>query len=204
MIVNAISHVLTESWPMLTIFIIVLCSVRILYMIDNNEKMVFYEEFLNLFFIIYALILYRLLTNTEGASLGINLIPFREILRYKLHSELFYYNVVGNIVMFIPFGYFVSRHVHASKASHILIATAVISFTIEMVQYHIGRAFDVDDIILNVVGSLFGFLLYISLSAIHNHLPKFLQKKAFYNILCIVILIVIVIYVAKIVGFGWV
>ena len=68
MIVRAITNVLYDSWPMLTIFVVVLASVRILHLIDNHEKIVFYEEFLNLLFLVYALILYRLLTNTEGAS----------------------------------------------------------------------------------------------------------------------------------------
>ena len=103
MIVKAITNVLYDSWPMLTIFVVVLASVRILHLIDNHEKIVFYEEFLNLLFLVYALILYRLLTNTEGASSGINLMPFREILRYNLQSELFYYNVIGNIVLFSKF-----------------------------------------------------------------------------------------------------
>lgn len=202
MIVRAITNVLYDSWPMLTIFIVVLASVRILHLIDNHEKIVFYEEFLNLLFLVYALILYRLLTNTEGATSGINLVPFKEILRYDFHSELFYYNVIGNIVLFIPFGFFVSRYVNAKKASHILIASAIISFTIEVVQYKIGRAFDIDDVLLNVVGSIIGFLFFISLSAIQNHLPKFLKRDAFYNIICIILTIIIAFYLAKILGWG--
>lgn len=200
MIVKAITNVLYDSWPMLTIFVVVLASVRILHLIDNHEKIVFYEEFLNLLFLVYALILYRLLTNTEGASSGINLMPFREILRYNLQSELFYYNVIGNIVLFIPFGFFVSRYVNAKKASHILIATAIISFTIEVVQYKIGRAFDIDDVLLNVVGSIIGFLSFIALSTIKNHLPKFLKRDAFYNTICIILTIIIIFYLARILG----
>lgn len=203
MIVRAITNVLYDSWPMLTIFVVVLAVVRILHMIDNNEKIVFYEEFLNLLFLLYALIIYRLLTNTEGATSGINLIPFKEILRYNFHSELFYYNVIGNIVLFIPFGFFVSRYVNAKKASHILIASAIISLTIEIVQYQIGRAFDIDDVLLNVVGSILGFLLFIALIAIKNHLPKFLKRDAFYNILCIILIIVIIFYLARILGWGF-
>lgn len=203
MIVRAITNVLHDSWPMLTIFVVVLAVVRILHMIDNNEKIVFYEEFLNLLFLIYALIIYRLLTNTEGATSGINLIPFKEILRYDFHSELFYYNVIGNIVLFIPFGFFVSRYVNAKKASHILIASAIISLTIEIVQYNIGRAFDIDDVLLNVVGSIIGFLLFIALTAIKNHLPKFLKRDAFYNILCVILIIVIIFYLARILGWGF-
>ncbi|MGM9834882.1 MAG: VanZ family protein [Bacilli bacterium] len=203
MIADIVTNTLKGSWPMLTIFIVVLAGVRIIKLVDNGEKIVFYEEFLNLFFIIYALILYKLLTNTEGASSGLNFMPFREILRYKFGTTLFYYNVIGNILIFIPFGYFVSRHVNAKRASHILILTAIISGTVEMVQYNIGRAFDIDDIILNVFGSLIGFFLYIALTAIQNHLPKFLRRDAFYNIICIIIIIIVAIYVTRILGLGW-
>ena len=48
---------------------------------------------------------------------------------------------------------------------------------LEFVQLNIGRSFDVDDIILNVLGGIIGYLLYIGLTAIHNHLPKVLQKE---------------------------
>lgn len=202
MIVDVVTNTLVDSWPMLIIFIVVLAGVRIIKLVDNGEKIVFYEEFLNLVFIIYALILYKLLTNTEGASSGLNFIPFKEILRYKFGTTLFYYNVIGNIVIFIPFGYFVSRHVKAKHASHILILTAIISGTVEIVQYNIGRAFDIDDIILNVFGSLLGFLLYVALSAIQNHLPKFLRRDAFYNILCIIIIVLVVVYAVKFLKVG--
>jgi len=204
MITNIIKNTLTESWPMLTIFVVAIASVRILNIIDNKGKFVFFEEFINLLFIIYVLILYRLLTYTEGVRAGVNLIPFREILRYKFTSQLFYYNVIGNIALFIPFGYFVSRYIKAKKAGHLLIATAIVSFTIESIQYKIGRSFDVDDILLNVVGSLCGFLVYIALTAIKNHLPKFLQKNALYNIISIILIIIMVLYLSKIFGFGWV
>ena len=203
MISDIIRNTLIESWPMLTIFIVTLACVRILYIVDNNEKLVFFEEFMNIMFIIYVLILYRLLTYTEGASAGVNLIPFKEILRHKFNSTLFYYNVIGNIALFVPFGYFVSRHTRAKKAGHLLIATAIVSFTIEATQYKIGRAFDVDDILLNVIGALCGFLLYIALTAIKNHLPKFLQKNAIYNILSIILIVIMILYLSKIFGLGW-
>lgn len=203
MIVGAITNVISGSWAMIAIFSVVLITVRVLYIVDKNEKFVFYEELINFLFIIYALILYNLLTNTEGVSKGLNLIPFREILRYKTGTELFYYNVIGNILIFIPFGFYLSKHVEAKKASHILIATLIVSFTIEAVQFHIGRAFDVDDIILNVVGGICGFLLYIALSAIKNHLPKFLKKNSFYNLVAAIFLILIVFYIIKVLGLGW-
>ena len=36
----------------------------------------------------------------------------------------------------------------------------VVSIIIELIQLKIGRAFDVDDIILNIVGGILGYYLY--------------------------------------------
>lgn len=72
--------------------------------------------------------------------------------------------------------------------------------TAEFIQYYIGRAFDVDDIILNVLGSIIGFMIYISLKAIKNHLPSFLQNNIFYNILAILVLIIVVLIFCNIWG----
>ena len=188
-----------DIWPMLTIFIVVLVTIRVMSLHIGHEKFVFYKEFINLAFIIYALLIYRLLTKAEiNYMIGVNLVPFTEILRYDIGTHEFYRNVIGNIVLFIPFGYFVSMYMKASKVSHILIVSIITSSTIEIVQHFIGRSFDIDDIILNVVGGIVGFLLYIALSAINKHLPKVLQKNWFYNLLSIGIVAFIVICVLRI------
>jgi glycopeptide antibiotics resistance protein len=202
MITNAIKDAIIDSWPILTLFIVVISSVRITYLINKKEKISFHKEFGNLLFIIYALLLYKILTNTEHANNGLNLIPFQEILRYDIHSELFLYNVIGNICIFLPFGYFVSNYIKAKNISQILLLSIISSATVEGIQYRIGRAFDIDDIILNIVGSILGFVIYISLQAVKDHLPKILQKDIIYDILCIIILVILVLYLSKIFGLG--
>ncbi len=203
MILNTFKEALLNVWPMLVIFLVVLVAIRISYLKINNEKFIFYKEFANLIFIIYVLLLYELLTSTElNTSGGLNIVPFTEIFRYKIGSSLFIYNVIGNILVFVPFGYFVSSYVKASKISHILIISLVTSLTVELVQMQIGRSFDIDDIILNVVGSIIGFFLYIGLSAIKKHLPKIFQKDILYNILCIVLSIISIFYFLKLIRFG--
>ena len=189
---------------MLVIFVVILSTIRLTYLSIHKEKFIFYKEFLNLIFIIYVLLLYQLLTNVEtNTSGGYNLIPFTEITRYEVGSKLFMYNVIGNIVIFIPFGYFVSGYIKASKVSHILAVSVISSLTVEVVQLQIGRSFDIDDIILNVCGAIIGFLLYIGLCAIKKHLPKFLQRDFVYNIVCIALTILIVLYFLKIMGIWW-
>ncbi len=204
MFLNTAMHAVNEIWPMLIIFVIIISTIRITYITIHKEKFVFYKELLNLLFIIYVLLLYKLLTNVEtNSSGGYNLVPFTEISRYKFGSDLFIYNVLGNILLFIPFGYFVSGYIKATKVSHILAVTIISSLTIEVVQLQIGRSFDVDDIILNVFGGLIGFLIYIALCAIKKHLPKFLQRDFVYNLISIIIVLLVAIYCLKIKGIWW-
>ncbi len=203
MIENTVIKTLNSIWPMLTIFLVILVSVRIAYLFINKEKFVFYKEFLALLFIIYGLMLFELVTNRDLGGSGINLIPLKEILRYDFKSELFKYNVIGNLVMFLPFGYFVSHYIKAKKVSHIFVLTAIASLTIELVQLQIGRAFDIDDVLLNIVGGICGFLLYIGLNAIKKHLPAIFQKDILYNIICGLIIIAIAYFTFKYKGLGW-
>ncbi len=204
MIVDTLTDAIQEIWPMLVIFLVILIAIRVSYIVINHEKFVFYKEFLNLLFIIYILLLYQLLTSTEiNKNSGFNLVPFTEIFRYEIGSKNFIYNVIGNIIIFIPFGYFVSGYVKANKVSHILFISILSSLTVELVQLQIGRSFDIDDILLNVVGSIIGFLLFIGLTAIKKHLPKFFQRDLFYNCLCILILFLVLFYFANVIGLGW-
>lgn len=197
---KSIGEIITTSvnnmWPMLTIFLVVIACVRIAAIKSNNEKLVFYKEFSSLLFIIYILLLYELLTRSElNHNSGFNLAPFTEMFRYPIGSKGFYFNVVGNIVMFIPFGYFISTYIKPKKMLPILLVSVISSTTVEFVQSCIGRSFDVDDILLNAVGALIGFLLYVSFNAIKKFLPGIFQNELFYNIISIIVLILMVIYV---------
>ena len=154
----------------------------------------------NFCFIIYALLLFELLTTRETANYGINIVPFTEILRYKIGSSMFYYNVIGNILIFVPFGYFVSRYIKAKNVWQIILLSIITSATVETVQLRIGRSFDIDDIFLNLIGGILGYFLYISLDAIINHLPKFLQKDFFYSLICLIILVGFLTYFFHICG----
>jgi glycopeptide antibiotics resistance protein len=191
---------INKIWPMLSLFVVIIGILRIARIVINHEKFVFYKEFYNLLAIVYILLLYHLLLSTEGASSGINLTPFKEMTRYSIGSKSFFYNVIGNIVLFIPVGYFVSDYLNAKKTSQIFLASIVISLTAELIQFKIGRAFDVDDIILNVVGSLIGFLSYLGVKGIKRKLPSFMKNNVFYNIVAILILILILVLFGSIWG----
>ena len=194
---------ISNTWPMLTLFIVIMTVLKLSRVFINNDKFIFYKEFYNLLFILYILLLYYLLLGTENAASGMNFIPFKEITRYSIGSRAFFYNIIGNIVLFIPFGYFVSDYLKAKKTHQILIPSIIISLTAELIQYKIGRAFDVDDIILNVLGAILGFMCYISVKAIKSHLPNFLKSNWFYNLLAIIVIIIMIFLFGNIWGFSF-
>ncbi len=190
---NTFYNAMASIWPMLLLFVIILIVIRFSKIIINKEKIVLYKDFYTLLFILYMLALYYLLLSTENATAyGTNLIPFKEMTRYSIGSRGFFYNVIGNIALFIPFGYFVSNYIKANKTHQIVIISIISSLTAELIQFKIGRAFDVDDIILNTVGAIIGFLCYLFINFVKEKLPKKLQNDVFYNILAFLILVIII------------
>lgn len=201
---EAFHNIVNSALPMLIIFIVVICTVRISYIRSTNQKIILHNEIFNLLFIIYVLLLFELLTGTENSyGSGINNIPFKEIMRYEFGSKMFIYNVLGNILIFVPFGYFISRYVKPKKILPIIVDALITSVTVETVQIKIGRSFDIDDIILNIVGAIIGYFVYIAFDAIYKHLPKILQKDFIYDVISLIILTMFILYAANILDLRW-
>ena len=189
MIPNEVNIVLKEIWPMLLLFIIVLITIRLLDIIINKKKIVFYKDLMMLIFILYMFLLFELVTSTDFESYSNNFVPFKEILRYKYTSNLFYKNVLGNMLLFVPFGYFVNNILKNKRLMVNILVTLITSLSIEIIQMNIGRSFDIDDIILNVCGGIIGYIIYKFKEKIKSITPEVLKKNWIYNILWILILI---------------
>ena len=183
MLQETILNIFENSWPMIFIFSMIVISMRITDIVKNDRKVVFYKEISGLLFIVYILCLFHVVTFQDVTWSSSNFIPFKEMLRYRFASSLFFRNVLGNMLMFIPFGFFVSYFLKLKKPYSILLLSLLISSTIETTQLLIGRVFDVDDIILNVVGGVVGFAVYKLFSILKEHLPAFLKKDMIYNII---------------------
>ena len=191
---STIHGVIEFTWPMILISVIILVSFRVTYLIKNKEKMVLYKELLMLSFIIYILCLFQVVTFQDDTSWASNnFVPFREILRYNITSKLFIKNVLGNMIMFMPFGLFASLYLKVEKINLPLMLTVIASVSIETVQLVIGRVFDVDDIILNVCGGSLGFFLYYLTDKIWYKLPEILRKDVVLNVISILILILLIV-----------
>ena len=106
-----LKDVLEMTWPTLFISLILLVSVRLSYIWKHKCKFVLHKEILLLFFALYILCLFQVVTAQDiNISTGNNFIPFVEILRYKPWGRLFVKNIVGNVVMFLPYGFFVGKY----------------------------------------------------------------------------------------------
>lgn len=184
MVLDIFTKTLNRIWPVIAIFLCVLITVRVAYLITNHKKIELYKEVFGLIFVIYILLLFELLTATDTNPYhGINLKPFTEITRYKFGTRLFNINVFGNIIIFIPFGLFISSYLKSKKVFSVLFISIITSTFVELVQLKIGRSFDIDDIILNVVGSIIGYIFYLILKNIKHKLPSCLKKDFVYNII---------------------
>lgn len=189
-VTKTIQGVIDMTWPMLLISVVVVVSLRITYLIKNREHFTLYQELLTLSFIIYILCLFQIVTFQDTVSWSSNnFIPFREIFRYHIGSRLFLKNVLGNVLLFMPFGFFSSYYLKFKKPWVILGLTLVTSFSIEVIQMSIGRVFDVDDILLNIVGGYFGYLIYSVISRIGNRAPDFFKNEIFLDAVSIIILV---------------
>lgn len=185
---NTIQGVINFTWPMVIISTIVMVSFRICYLIRNKEKIVLYKELMMLVFGIYILCLFQVVTFQDDTSWASNnFIPFKEIFRYRIASRLFFKNVLGNMIMFLPFGLFTGYYLKAEKFNLPLFLTLIASLSIELVQLSIGRVFDVDDIILNILGGFLGYLVYYILRKISMKLPKFCKSEWFLNVLSVLV-----------------
>ena len=203
MIRNVANKTVYTSVPMLAIFLVIIITTRIAYLIIHKEKFSFHKECYKLFFISYFLLLFQLVTSSDiSAHGGFNYILFTEIFRYEIGSKLFILNVAGNIILFVPFGYFIADYLKSNKILPILGISFVTSLCIELVQLYIGRSFDVDDILLNCIGGILGFVLNRFLNKVNDHLPKFLRSDIFYNILCIIIIAVFYLYLKGYINVG--
>ncbi|MCM3626250.1 VanZ family protein [Paenibacillus glycanilyticus] len=97
-----------------------------------------------------------------------NLIPFQSILQYangypNYNFDTWFFNLFGNVLLFVPLGFLLPiLFAKARRFSTTIVWTILVSLTIELTQLgtRLG-SFDVDDLILNVLGGLIGFAVWI-------------------------------------------
>lgn len=134
-----------------------------------------YKAVMKLLFIIYMCVLVYVVFFAEAMGRTpqdgyvYNLTPLKEIKRFMKYiwdndalGSVARLNIFGNIIAFIPFGIYLP-YTSESKLGFIstFLYTFSLSLTIELVQLitKVGSC-DVDDIILNTLGGVIGYILW--------------------------------------------
>lgn len=165
MIPSSTLSIIMNIVPMVLLFAVVAILLRVVVASYNKEKIHVFSEFKILMYLLYLFVLFQLVTTTDLQSFSNNFTPFKEIMRYEISSPLFWRNVIGNILIFAPFSYLITDVIWMfSKHRNIFISlafTILTSCSIESIQMFIGRSFDIDDIILNSLGGLVGYIAFV-------------------------------------------
>ena len=134
-----------------------------------NKKFDFKREVVNLLYFISVMGIIGLTIFPLEIAFGPeydspnNFVPFASINELLNH---FYYmvplkNILGNIILFMPLGFIlVLKFKRLNNLVSVVLVGILSSILIEVIQLSLpNRAFDIDDIILNTLGTMIGFLL---------------------------------------------
>lgn len=96
-----------------------------------------------------------------------NLLPFKVIRLFVMNMDkvpfhMFFLNIFGNILCFMPFGFLLKAATGNRLPFGIcILAAAGTSALFEFIQYYFAVGVgDIDDVILNTAGAALGFLVY--------------------------------------------
>ncbi|XZF75644.1 VanZ family protein [Bacillus sp. AL-1R] len=121
--------------------------------------------FIKILLLIFSLLFIFRFTFFPVASLGIgvsegglNLIPFIQLFN-GFGLKQFIVNVIGNILLFVPFGFILTS---IKRTKMVILVGLFLSVSIEVVQYMMSfRWSDIDDVILNTLGTYIGYRIYM-------------------------------------------
>lgn len=133
------------------------------------------------FFVLYIvfIIYFLLLSDWYGRGyvseeFRYNITLFKEIQRFWIYRQMLgpfavFANLFGNVLIFVPFGFFLPM---ASKHRSIISAlfySLELSLCVEVFQLFakVG-SFDVDDLLLNTVGGVVGYFLFVICNTIRR------------------------------------
>lgn len=183
MIVNYVISALKYA----TVFSCIYIFIKYIYLRYRKKKIIIKSELPYIIFIAYLAALlsqtiipiWNIFTIDGKLSIEIstynarhlNLYPFKTIMGYITQSNNIYggvaytdvriVNLLGNICLFVPFGFlFPITFNRVSKERIIILFGTLLSIFIEIMQFVVERSSDIDDVILNCVGVIIGLTCY--------------------------------------------
>ena len=180
-----------QALPIACVVGMVFIIARILFFKAKNRKIIFVEETIKTLFACYITGLLSLvvlpvnfwLKVYDGIFFGwwgelgsffslgeFNLVPaIVKIMKGELVLGSWVKEMlVGNILMFVPFGFFLPFITKKVSQKNIFLIAAVVPLVVEVFQLLLGRSFDVDDLICNFVGIIAGYFSAFALKSIKN------------------------------------
>jgi len=123
-----------------------------------------------IFLFLYSLLLLKLIVfkyppEAVFDPAGASIIPFDTISSYLLGEPTWSVainNLLGNIVILMPWGFVLAGIYREWKIKEILAAGLAVGATLEFLQILFRSGiFDIDDIMLNALGVLMGYLVFV-------------------------------------------
>ena len=114
-----------------------------------------------------------------------NLVLFKEIMRFIEYREelgvfAVFANLFGNILIFVPYGFFISMASTSRGFFQTLFYSFALSLGVEIFQLfaRVG-SFDVDDLLLNTLGGVLGYILFLICNIVRR--KCYGQKRKLYK-----------------------
>jgi len=128
----------------------------------------YYPVFINVYTVWMLYLLYFASVRDSGNNVfEIKTIPFDTFNFYyynliKEHNKIeFTKNIMGNIILFIPYGFLGIIYPRLNQFKWLLLSFFLIINIVEFSQYYFKKGYaDVDDVILNTFGAVIGFFIY--------------------------------------------
>ncbi len=156
-----------------------------------------YKSVLIILFIVYILILLEVvifkysdisyifthLDEIQYSWNNVNLVPFniiKDIYRnYDNYSIRFVYrNIYGNVLAFIPFGFFIRMFLKNNRIRIIGCVGMLLSLVFELFQgVTMSGTMDIDDVILNTLGTVLGGIIHIIICKAIGERSNFLSIR---------------------------
>ena len=110
-----------------------------------------------------------------------NLIPFFNTISDIIANPFNTMEQIGyNFILFIPFGFLIviSYPDYKWRLRKIVIITFMVVLVVEILEYLSGRYMDIDDIFINICGSVFGYIIYNVTYKLYNKVYSHIKKRA--------------------------
>lgn len=139
----------------------------------SEKRVKIFRRLGKVLFVFYILfLLYFLIFSEWYGRIGVsenyryNLELFKEIKRFLMYRKelgtfAVFTNLFGNILIFVPYGFFISMASERTRFLKSFLYSFALSLCVEIFQLitRVG-SLDVDDILLNVLGGIFGYVSF--------------------------------------------